>query len=169
MSNCTGVIFGKAIDTNGQPLAGIEISLNWIFKEGGGPLTVGGDDDLRTFVPKCLTTKAGEYLIPFFWKSTEFPGSTASALAMKWNSGGTYQSQNKHGQAIEAVDLRKLIGVVAPPLPGSAKDAAGAFLDFYQTATPELKGMGIVTRFISSFGLLTAELRGCYSNIYFVF
>jgi len=66
MGNCTGVIYGKVTDSDRTPLAGVEIKLNWVQKADGGALKVGGDDKLQTFVPCCPTTKAGEYIIPFF-------------------------------------------------------------------------------------------------------
>jgi len=88
---------------------------------------------------------------------------------MRWFSDNNYTPINKHGQLGIGVDLRKLIGVAAPPIPASGPSAASMFLKFYIAATPELKGMSILTRFIGSTKLITAELQGCFSNIDFVF
>ena len=169
MGNCTGVIYGKVTDSDRSPLAGVEITLNWVQKADGGALKVGGDDKLQTFVPRCPTTKAGEYIIPFFWESAQTPGSTASALAMRWFSDNNYTPINKHGQLGIGVDLGGLLRVAAPPIPASGPSAASMFLKFYIAATPELKGMSILTRFIGSTKFITAELQGCFSNIDFVF
>jgi hypothetical protein len=87
---------------------------------------------------------------------------------MHWHSKTDYTAMNKHGQLSTGVDVRKLIGVVAPPIPSGGPSAAGTFLDFYMAATPELKGLDILKRFVGSFQLITAELQGCYSNINFV-
>lgn len=169
MGNCTGVIYGRVKSSNGSPIAGVEVDLNWIQRAEGGALKVGGDDKLLTYTPRCPTTKAGEYTIPFFWESAQVPGNLASALAMRWYSDNSYTPINKHGQLGVGVDLRKLIGVVAPPIPSGGPSAASMFLDFYITATPELKGMSILKRFIGSFDLITTELQGCFSRIDFVF
>ncbi len=168
MSNCTGVIYGLVTSPDGTPLSGVDVTLNWVQRAEGEPLTVGGDDDLKTYVPRCTTTESGKYIIPFFWASTQVPGSVASALAMLWYSDNTYKSLNKHGKLDVGIDLRKLIGVVAPPIPSGGPSAASMFLKFYIAAKPEFKGMGILTRFIGSFKMVTAELQGCYSNIDFV-
>src|SRR5437764_14917450 len=98
MGNCTGVIYGRVTNSDGSPLAGVDIDLNWVQRAEGGSLKVGGNDDLNTYVPRCPTTKAGEYIIPFYWDSTQVPGSVASALAMRWGSDGDYTPMNKHGQ-----------------------------------------------------------------------
>jgi hypothetical protein len=169
MSNCTGVIYGRVTSSGGSPISGVDIDLNWVERAEGGALTVGGNDNLSAYVPRCTTTKAGEYIIPFFWESTQVPGNIASALAMRWYSNDAYTPKNKHGQLGVGVDLRKLLGVVAPPIPSGVASAASMFLRFYMAATPELKGMGILTRFVGSFALITAELQGCYSNIDFDF
>ena len=168
MGNSTGVIYGRVKSSDGSPISDVEVDLNWVQRE-GGVLRVGGDDNLTTFVPRCPTTKAGEYIIPFFWESAQVPGNMASALAMRWYSDKSYIPMNKHGLLGVGVDLRKLIGVVAPPIPSGGSSAAGMFLDFYLTATPELKGMSILKRFIGSFDLITTELQGCFCKIDFVF
>jgi len=67
MGNCTGIIFGHVTSSvDGSPIAGVRVSLNWIQKEGGAALKVGGNEDLNQFVPACNTTEAGEYVILFF-------------------------------------------------------------------------------------------------------
>jgi hypothetical protein len=169
MGNATGVIYGRVKSSDGSPIAGVDIDLNWIQRAEGGALKVGGDDNLKTYVPRCPTAKSGEYIIPFFWESAQVPGNIASALAIRWESGGSYTPINKHGQLGVGVDVRKLIGVVAPPIPSGGPSAAGMFLDFWIAADQELKGMSIIKRFLGSFDVMTAELQGCFSNIDFVF
>jgi len=169
MSNCTGVIYGKVKDSGGSPLSGVEVSLNWIQRAEGGALTVGGDDDLKTFVPNCTTTGKGNYIIPFFWASTQVPGNIASALAMRWYGNNNYTPSNKHGVLGMGVDLRKLIAAAAPAAPSGGTDAANMFLTFFLAAKSDLKGMDIASRFVNSFALLSSELQGCYCNIDFVF
>jgi hypothetical protein len=126
----------------------------------GGELKVGGDDGLTTFVPRVKTTGSGNYLIPFFWASERVPGDIASALAMRWFPDNSYQSSNMHGQVLVTLDVRRLFGVVAPPLPSSGASGAGLFLKFWQAADSDLKGMSIVTRFIGSMKLSAVELQG---------
>lgn len=168
MGNCTGIIYGRVTNSSGSPIAGVEIDINWVQRAEGGALKIGGNENLNTFTPKCPTTKKGEYVIPFFWESAQVPGSIASALAMHWYNRHQYNALNRHGQLETGVDVRKLIGVVASPLPSDGPSAANSFVDFYISASEELKGMGILKRFVGSFQLLSKELQGCYCKINFV-
>jgi hypothetical protein len=169
MSNCTGVIYGKVQDSGGSPISGVDVSLNFLQRADGGELRVGGDDLLTTFVPRATTTKAGEYIIPLFWESTQVPGSIASALAMRWGNNMSYSSQNQHGLLEVGLDLRKLLGFIFPPIPSTVPGAANMFLRFYIAASKELQGLNILRRFTGSIGLLSTELQGCYSRIDFRF
>jgi hypothetical protein len=170
MGNCTGIIYGLVTSsTDGSPISNVYVSLNWVQRAEGGPLKVGGNDDLTKWVPDSETTKAGEYVIPFYWAPEQVPGDVASALAMWYYAGNLNDriSMNKHGQVGVGLDVKKLIGVVAPPIPASGSSAASMFLKFYIAATPELKGMSILTRFVGTVKLISAELQGCYSRIDF--
>lgn len=162
MSNCTGVIYGK-VTAGGKPAAGFEVSLNWILREGGGKtLTVGGTDDLTTYVPKVTTASGGEYIMPFFWSSVEVPGSLGSALAIRFAADFTYESKNHRDQVLLGVDLRKLIQVVTPPLPNSVPTAANRFLTFY-LIVKDMKEIAPLRRFFGT-SFITAELQGLYGE-----
>jgi hypothetical protein len=168
VSNNTGVIYGVVTSaSDGSPLSGVDVSLNWVQRAEGNPLQVGGNDDLTTWVPTCTTTKNGAYVIPFFWASEQVPGDVASALAMRWFDDNSHTSQNKHGQLFVGVDVRRLFGLVAPPIPSSGGSAGSMFLKFFLAFKDDLKGMGILTRFIGSLKLSAIELQGCYSRIDF--
>ena len=169
MGNNSGLIYGKVKDSNGAPMKGVEVSLNWAQRAEGNALTVGGNSDLNVFVPKCTTTKAGEYVIPFFWDSTQVVGSIASALAMNWLDGSDYRAQNMHGQLYATIDVRKLLGNVAPSIPSDTASAGNMLLTFMMAATTELTGMGMLVRFINSSSLISAEQQGCLSRIDFSF
>jgi hypothetical protein len=169
MSNCTGIVYGVVTYADGSPISGATVDINWIQEAQGGPLRIGGDDNLQTFTPQVTTTNAGEYLIPFFWASTQVPGAIASVLAIRWNPGNSYSvanSANRHGQLEIGLDLRKLFGVLAPPLPSNIPGAAGTFLTFYLAASDDLKGLGMLRRFGST-AFISAELQGCFSRIDF--
>jgi hypothetical protein len=161
MSNCTGVIYGK-ITTAGSPAAGFEVSLNWIQKADGGTLQVGGADDLSTYTPKATTTRGGQFVLPFFWSSVQVPGSLASILAIRFASDFSYQSKNYRDQVLIGVDLRKLMGVVTPPLPNSVPSAANRFLTFYMTVK-EMKEITPLRRFFGT-AFISAELQGLYGE-----
>jgi hypothetical protein len=169
MSNCTGVVYGVVTYSDGSPVSGATVDINWIQEAQGGPLRIGGDDNMTTFTPQVETTRAGEYVIPFFWASTQVPGAIASALAIRWDPRGNWSvasSANIHGQLGVGVDLRKLFGIVAPPLPSNVPGAAGTFLTFYMAASDDLKGLGLLRRFGST-AFISAELQGCFSRIDF--
>jgi len=168
MANCTGIIYGVVTCPPGdKPIPDVDVSLNWVQRAEGGPLKIGGNDDLTSFPPTCTTTKAGEYVIPFYWASQQVPGNIASALAMRWYSNGKYSCMNQQGQLGIGLDVKKLIGVVTPPIPASGGSAASMFLKFFLAATDDLKGMSILTRFVQSTKFISTELQGCYANIDF--
>jgi|SRR6516162_474786 hypothetical protein len=168
MANCTGLIYGLVTNPDdGSPISGVQVSINWVQEAQGGALQIGGDDSLSQWVPTATTTSAGEYAVPFFWASERVPGNLASALAMRFYSDNSYTSMNRHGQLDVGLDLRRLLGVVFPPIPDGAGSAGSMVLKFWTAATPELKGMGILTRFIGSLKLSAVELQGCYSRIDF--
>lgn len=168
MSNCTGIIYGLVTNAaDGSPISGATVDLNWVQEAQGGPLRIGGNDALTTPVPLTTTTSAGEYIIPFFWASEQVPGSAASAHVMRFYADNSYTSMNLHGLLGVGVDVKKLIGIAAPPIPASGSSAASMFLTFFLAATPELKGMGILKRFVQSTKFISAELQGCYSRIDF--
>jgi len=169
MSNCTGVVYGVANYSDGSPISGATVDINWIQEGQGGPLKIGGDDKLQTYAPQVDTTRAGEYVIPFFWASTQAPGAIASALAVRWdqmNDKNIARSANIHGQLDVGLDLRKLFGIAAPPIPSNVPGAAGIFLKFYLAASDDLKGLGLLRRFGST-AFISAELQGCFSRIDF--
>jgi hypothetical protein len=169
VSNCTGVVYGVVRYSDGSPIPGATVDINWIQESQGGPLRIGGDDNLTIYTPQVTTTKAGEYVIPFFWASTQVPGAIASALALRWdprNPQNVASSANLHGQLGVGVDLRKLFGVIAPPLPANVPGAAGIFLKFYLAASDDLKGLGVLRRFGST-AFISAELQGCFSRVDF--
>lgn len=169
MSNCTGVVYGVVNRADGSPISGATVDINWVQEAQGGPLRIGGDDNLQRYTPQVQTTKAGEYIIPFFWASTQVPGAIASALAIRWdprNDKNVASSANMHGQLGVGLDLRKLFGTMAPPLPANVPDAAGTFLTFYLAASEDLKGLDILKRFGST-AFISAELQGCFSRIDF--
>ena len=165
VSNCTGVIYGVVTNANDQsPIAGATVSLSWINRADGSQLRVGGSDDLKAFVPRCDTTKAGEYLIPFYWASEEVPGDTAAVYVMRWYSDRTYTSMHKHAQVFVGLDVKKLMGVLVPPIPSSGSSAASLFLKFFLAATPDLKTIGGIAKFNTDTKLYTTEIQGCYCN-----
>jgi len=164
VSNCTGVIYGKVTSQQGGgAVSGAEVDLNWITRAEGGALQVAGDDNLSKYVPRVKTTSKGEYVIPFFWASTQVPGSTASVLGIQFYSDFSYRSRNVHGNVVLSLDLRKLFGLVAPPIPSSAPDAATMFLNFY-TAAPQLKALSPLTRLFSA-SFISVEQQGLYARI----
>jgi hypothetical protein len=168
MSNCTGVLYGVVADPDdGSPISGVWVDLNWVQRAEGGPLNVGEDDGLMKSTPRCLTSSSGQYIIPFFWASEQVPGSLASAHAMRFYDDNSYTSMNMHGTLQVGLDVRRLIGVALPPIPASSSSAASLFLKFWTSADKELKGMGIITRFIGSMKLSAVELQGCFSRIDF--
>jgi hypothetical protein len=133
MGNCTGIIYGLVTSSNdGSPIPKVYVSLNWVQRAEGGPLKVGGNDDLTKWVPDTETTKSGEYVIPFYWASEQVPGDVASALAMWYYAGNLNDriAMNKHGQVGVGVDVKKLIGVVAPPIPPAAVARQACFSSF---------------------------------------
>jgi hypothetical protein len=167
MSNGTGVVYGT-ITRDGSPVAGATMDIDWIQRtEGGQGLSIGGDDDLTTWVPRTESSSKGHYIIPFFWASEQVPGSQASAHAMIFFDGGSYLSYHQRGQLNMGLDLRRLMAKVTPPIPGGAASAASMFLTFWVAAKPTLKGTGILSRFTSSLALASAEQVGCYSRIDF--
>lgn len=169
MSNCTGVVYGVVSYGDGSPISDATVDINWIQETQGGPLRIGGDDNLQTYTPQITTTKAGEYLIPYFWAAEQVPGSIASVLALRWSPGNTYNvasSANRHGQLELSLDLRKLFGNIASPLPANVPGAAGTFLTFYMAANDDLKGLGLLRRFAST-AFLSTEQFGLYSRIDF--
>jgi hypothetical protein len=169
MSNCTGLVYGYVTYSDKSPISGVSLDINWVQEAGTGPLRIGGDDNLQTYTPKVTTTRSGEYIIPYFWASTQVPGAIASVLAIRWEPGNgvaVASSQNQHGNLELSLDLRKLFGVVAPPLPSNVPGAAGTFLTFYTASSEELKGVGILRRFGST-ALISAELQGLYTRLDF--
>jgi len=74
---------------------------------------------------------------------------------------------NLHGQLGVGLDVRRLIGLVTPPIPGGVSSAGNMVVKFWTAATPELKGLGMITRFIGSLKLSAIENQGCYSKIDF--
>lgn len=169
MSNCTGIVYGYVRYSDGSPISGVTVDINWVQESNTGPLRIGGDDNLQTYTPQVSTTKSGEYVIPYFWASTQVPGAIASVLAIRWQPGdgvAVASSANRHGNLEISLDLRKLFGVIAPPLPSNVPGAAGTFLTFYIAASEELKGVGILRRFGST-AFISAELQGLYTRLDF--
>jgi hypothetical protein len=162
MSNCTGIVYGTVLKSSDRsPIAGVDVSINWVQEAQGGPLRIGGDDSLTTYTPHGTSTKSGKYIVPFFWASEQVPGDTASALAMNWSSDKTtYQALNAHGRVYVTLDVRRLFGIAAPSFPSSGAGGLGLFLKFWQAANEELKGTSILTRFIGSMKFTSAELQG---------
>jgi len=125
MANCTGIVFGTVQRFGDQsPIAGVDVSINWVQEAQGGSLRIGGDDSLTTYVPRGKTTSSGNYIVPFFWASEQVPGDIASALAMNWFADNSYQSKNLHGRVYVTLDVRRLFGVAAPPFPSSPRGAS---------------------------------------------
>jgi len=168
MSNCTGVVYGMVTYSDGSPIAGATVDINWVQEAGTGPLRIGGDDNLTIYTPQVTTTKSGEYLIPYFWSSTQAPGAIASVLAIRWGAGNAVvaSSANRHGNLDLSLDLRKLFGIIAAPLPSNVPGGANLFLNFYTAASDDLKGLGMLRRFGST-ALISAELQGLYTRLDF--
>jgi hypothetical protein len=175
MSNCRGYIYGLATSTSdGSPIPNVDVTLNWVQVEGGGSeLKTAGNDALTTYVPRVTTTAKGEYIVPFFWPAEKVPGSLASALAMLYYSDGSSTPNNQHGTVSVEPDVAKFLkrfkNTVSPSMPDSVGGAASTFLGFYISATPELKGMGILTGFLSDFDALSTEQQAIYCRINFTF
>lgn len=168
MSNCTGVVYGYVKYSDGSAISGATMDINWVQEAGTGPLRIGGDDKLQTYTPRVTTTRSGEYIIPYFWASTQVPGAIASVLGIHWAGSGAdiASSANLHGNLDLSLDLRKLFGIIAAPLPSNVPGAAGTFLTFYTAATPELKGIGMLRRFAST-AFISTELQGLYTRLDF--
>ncbi|MFM0277692.1 hypothetical protein P0D75_06680 [Paraburkholderia sediminicola] len=168
MSNNTGIVYGLVTSQDdGSPLPGVAVDLNWVQDAQGGPMSVGGNDGLTSWVPRVKTTSAGEYLIPFFWASEQVPGDIASALAVRFYDDNSYTSMNRHGPLTVSLDVRRLLGIVTPPLPTSGAAGFSMALKFWLAATPELKGMSMLTRFIGSLKLSAIENQGIVCRIDF--
>jgi hypothetical protein len=169
MANCTGVVYGLVTGADdGKPISDVRVQLNWVQRAEGGPLKIGGNDALTTFVPYATTTSAGEYVIPFFWASELVPGTIASALAIRFYSDNSYTSMNKHGLVFMGVDVKKLLGAGGySPVPTSAGSGASMFLKFYLAATDDLKKMGTLKKIVDSTKLISAELQGVYCGVDF--
>jgi len=165
MSNCTGMIFGNVTSASGGGAGNIDVSLSWIVRADGPALQIGGDDNLQTYVAHGTTDSAGDYMIPFYWASTQVPGNVASVLARQPTSDGDI-AVNQHGNPIVGLDLRKLIGMVAPPIPGSTTDGASLFLTFY-LASSDLQTLSPLTRLFPSSPIISAELQGLYCRVDF--
>jgi hypothetical protein len=72
VSNCTGVVYGVVRYSDGSPIPGATVDINWIQESQGGPLRIGGDDNLTIYTPQVTTTKAGEYVVPVLWGPPKF-------------------------------------------------------------------------------------------------
>jgi len=166
MSNCTGVVYGNVSYSDGSAIRGAQMDINWVQESNTGPLRIGGDDNLQTYTPKVDTTKSGEYVIPYFWASTQVPGSIASVLGIRWNGSNVASSANRHGNLELSLDLRKLFGLIAAPAPSNVPGAAGLFLTFYLAASDDLKGLGMLRRFGTT-ALLSTEQFGLYTRLDF--
>lgn len=153
MSNCTGVVYGVVRYSDGSPIPGATVDINWIQESQGGPLRIGGDDNLTIDTPQVTTNKSGRICGSRSLGSTQVPGAIASALALRWsprNPQKVATSANLHGQLGVDVDLRKLFGgpcSTAPSLPANVPGAAGIFLKFYLAASDDLKALGVLRRF----------------------
>lgn len=170
MANCTGLIYGLVTNPDdGSPISGVQVSINWVQEAQGGALQIGGDDTLSQWVPTVTTTSAGEYMVPFFWASERVPGDMASALAMRFYSDNSYTSMNRHGRLAVHGDVRRIISLMSPPspIPSDVSSAQSLLFTFWTAATPELKGMGILTRFFKSTSLISPTFQGCSSRIDF--
>ncbi len=170
---CTGIIYGNVTSAGGSPVSNVQMRLKLITREGAGPLEIAGNDSLSTYVPVCESTKAGEYVIPFYWGGDQVPTdmSEATVQAIRWHDKdhGSYNVINKHGLMGIGVDVLKLIAAVASPIPSNFSGAANQFLKFYLVATPELKGLGNFRKLIASAKYNSAEIRVAYCNVDFVF
>lgn len=168
MGNCTGLVWGTAKDSAGNLLSGVTVDINWMQAEGSQSLQIGGDVDLKTPTARATTTSSGNYVIPFFWQSYQVPGSLASAHAMQWLTDSTYKSINNHGQLVTTVDGMKLFGMICPSVPTNTKNISKFVVTIMMARDNDLKGVGILKRFLGNVDAITTELQGCYSNINFV-
>lgn len=137
MPNNTGLIFGDVRFSNGTPAAEAEVSLNWVLgNTDRTPVKTGGDDKLTSFVPKVKTGKGGKYAMPFFWEAAHIAkviesGATTSVLGIWFAKNNAHTAANQQGRLVLGLDLRKLFGAVAPPLPSSGSDWAVLARDFH--------------------------------------
>jgi hypothetical protein len=165
MPNNSAVIFGRVTDkANGRPVADCDISHNFVFCDGA--VSVGGDDDLKKFVPNVKTNQDGRFALPFFWSSTNgnVLGSspvTASVLAIKFDDRGSYRSLNVRGRMFLTLDIRKLIGAGYPTLPGSAPELANIGKDFYASYRDILASQKAFPQIMP----FSTEVQGLIGNI----
>lgn len=172
MSNNSGILFGQVKRPDRSGVSGAEVTINWLTKDGAGAVRIGEDPELHYPPPRVVTTTMGEYVLPFYWHSNDYPGPVASALAIKWYSDGSSKSVNSRGNVVVGPDVRQIIlqiiSQMTPtiPFPSDSKDVANMFLSFYQTASPELKGLPLLSKFLGS-RQMSAALRGIFCRIDF--
>jgi hypothetical protein len=172
MGNCRGMIYGLVTSSSdGLPVSPAQVSLNFV-QEANGELKVGANSDMSGAVQPVNVTAAGEYVIPFYWSPVKVPDGIASALAMLFYPDGTHLANNQHGTLEVGVDLFGEMATAVKSVGGgtpSVAGAASAVCKFIMAATPELKGLSLISNFVAGLKFLAPEQQCCTSRIDFKF
>ncbi len=133
MPNNTGLVFGR-ITKDGASVAKATVDINFIMCEGA--VRYGANDSLSSNITRTETNDDGRYILPFFWDSTNgnVIGGTptrASMLGIEFVGNQRVASSNKRGRLFLTVDVRRLFGVVAAPIPTSVPELADVYKDFH--------------------------------------
>lgn len=139
-----GLVIGYVMDEGRHPVANATVRLNWVMADRSGVmLRIGGPQGLGTPVPQVTTNGNGQYLIPFVWDPSMQiavgENAAASVFAMEWDdSTGKPSTSNSRGRLFPTLNLRDLLGTVAPSVSGPP-ELVSALKDFYASYREMLK------------------------------
>jgi len=157
-SSCPGVVYGTVTSsTTGKPIAGAEVDISQMKKDDLNELKRGGNLSLTSTTPTVKSTKAGEYVLPFFWADEEVVTAVwAEAHGFLRYSGaqtGGWQrasSKFQRGQMDVVANWDKQLNDLVHKLKPDVTSASGAatkFLEFVEKSSEELKGATVMAGF----------------------
>jgi len=172
-TSCPGAIYGLVkSSTDGQPIANVDVTLNWVQTAEGSELKVGGNVALTSYTPRVTSTKAGEYILPFYWADEMVPGSLASALAILYYSDGSHAPSNQHGSVVVGPNwlkqLNDIIHAVNPDT-STVEGATSKLLSWVEKSSPELKAVTPLAGFASDAMNPTTSYQALECRIDFTF